>query len=61
MTRTAKHTYPSPNSSIAAYGYNGFGGSAQASHGMSSRHTALKPGSSVWITDASGAANQNRR
>jgi hypothetical protein len=38
MTKTAKHTYPSPNSSIAAYGYNGLGGSEQARHGMSQRY-----------------------
>jgi hypothetical protein len=38
MNQKPKHTYPSPNSSIAAYGYNGLGGSEQASHGMSQRY-----------------------
>jgi hypothetical protein len=55
MIITAKHTEPTQNSPAAAYGYtyryNGFGGSAQASHGLSPRHTVTEPGSSVWITD----------
>jgi hypothetical protein len=44
MTRTAKHTEPTQNSPAAAYGYmyNGFGGSAQASHGLSPSHTVTE-------------------
>jgi hypothetical protein len=63
MTRTAKHTEPTQNSHAAAYGYkymyNGFGGSAQASHGLSPRHTVTEPDSSAWITDANGNVNQH--
>jgi hypothetical protein len=62
MTRTAKHTEPTQNSHVAAYGYkyNGFGGSAQASHGVSPRHTVTEPDSSAWITDGSGNACTER-
>jgi hypothetical protein len=46
MTRTAKHTEPTQNSHAAAYGYkymyDGFGGSAQASHGLSPRNTVTE-------------------
>jgi hypothetical protein len=44
MTRTAKHTKPTQNSHDAAYGhrYDGFGGSAQASHGLSPSHTVTE-------------------
>jgi RHS repeat-associated protein len=62
MNQKPKHTYPSPNSYTAAYGYkymyDGFGGSAQASHGVSPRHTVTELGSSSWITDGSGNVNQ---
>jgi hypothetical protein len=48
MTITAKHTEPTQNSHVAAYGYkymyNGFGGSAQASHSVAWRHTVTKLG-----------------
>ena len=58
MTITAKHTEPTQNSNTAAYGYkymyDGFGGNAQASHGLSPRHTVTELGSSLWITDANG-------
>ena len=40
--------------------YDGFGGSAQASHGLSPRHTATELGSSAWITDGSGNACTER-
>ena len=42
MNQRIPHTEPNPNSYVAAYGYkymyDGFGGSAQASHGMAWRH-----------------------
>jgi hypothetical protein len=62
MTRTAKHTKPTQNSHDAAYGhrYDGFGGSAQASHGVSWSHTVTESGSSAWITDGSGNACTER-
>ena len=48
MTRTAKHTKPTQNSNTAAYGYkymyDGFGGSAQASHGVAWSHTVTELG-----------------
>jgi RHS repeat-associated protein len=60
MKQRISHTKPTTNSYAAAYGYkyryDGFGGSAQASHGVSPRHTAPEPGSSAWITDGSGNA-----
>jgi len=62
MTRKAKHTEPTQNSHAAAYGYkymyDGFGGSAQASHGVSPRHTVTELGGSAWITDGTGNVNQ---
>jgi hypothetical protein len=64
MIITAKHMEPTQNSPAAAYGhrymYNGFGGSAQASHGVSPRHTVTESGSSAWITDGSGNACTER-
>jgi RHS repeat-associated protein len=60
MIITAKHTEPTQNSHAAAYGYkymyDGFGGNAQASHGVSWSHTVTESGSSAWITDGSGNA-----
>ena len=38
--------------------YDGFGGSAQASHGVSWSHTVTELSSSSWITDANGNVNQ---
>jgi hypothetical protein len=46
MTRTAKHTKLIQNSHTTAYGYkykyDGFGASAQASHGVAWSHTVTK-------------------
>ena len=64
MTRTAKHTEPTQNSHAAAYGYkymyDGFGGSAQASHGLYPSHTVTELGSPACITDGSGNACTER-
>ena len=64
MNQRTPHTEPNPNSHAAAYGYkymyDGFGGSAQASHGVSPRHTVTELGSSAWITDGSGNACTER-
>jgi hypothetical protein len=58
MTRTAKHTEPTQNSHTAAYGYkyryDGFGGSAQASHGLSPRHTVTELGSTIDFIEIFG-------
>jgi RHS repeat-associated protein len=64
MNQRTPHTEPTQNSPAAAYGYkyryNGFGGSAQASHGLSWSHTVPEPASSAWITDGTGNACTER-
>jgi hypothetical protein len=63
MNQRTPHTEPTTNSHAAAYGYkyryDGFADSAQASHGLSPRHTVTEPDSSAWITDANGNVNQH--
>jgi len=63
MNLKPKHTEPSTNSYAAAYGYDGFGGSAQARQGASRRRTLSELGSSSWISDSTGFAyaEQSRR
>jgi RHS repeat-associated protein len=62
MKQRIPHTKPTTNSHAAAYGYeyrhDGFGGSAQASHGVAWRHTVTELSSSAWITDNVGDVNQ---